>query len=73
MKNQKQKPGWIRPSLHPTMYDEELEFILDAIEQIALIGADWATDYSYDKHTNEFTHKHELTHKDDLVKSWLKL
>lgn len=68
-----QKPGWIRLSLHPTMYDEELEFILDAIEQIALIGADWATDYSYDKHTNEFTHKHELTHKDELVKSWLKL
>jgi len=29
------KPGWVRLSLHPTMSDEELLFIIDAIGQIS--------------------------------------
>ena len=50
------KPGWVRLSLHPTMTDDELLYITDAIGQIAEKGSEWAKDYSYDSHTNEFRH-----------------
>lgn len=51
------KPGWIRLSLHPTMTDEELLYITGAIDEIAKKSTEWANDYIYDKHTNEFHHK----------------
>jgi selenocysteine lyase/cysteine desulfurase len=50
------KPGWIRLSLHPTMTDNELFFILDAIRQTVANAEKWKKDYCYDKHTNEFYH-----------------
>ena len=50
------KPGWVRLSLHPTMTNAELEHVLGAIEAIAAHHEQWARDYSYDPHTNEFTH-----------------
>ncbi len=65
-----QKPGWIRLSLHPTMTDEELHFIIDAIKQIAVNYMEWTKDYLYNKHTNEFAYKDESDHKDEMVKSW---
>lgn len=64
------KPGWIRLSLHPTMTDEELSFIIGAISEIAEKGDEMGRDYIYDNHTNEFSHKH---FRDDLacdVKNW---
>ncbi|HLN20657.1 MAG TPA: aminotransferase class V-fold PLP-dependent enzyme [Bacteroidales bacterium] len=51
------KPGWIRLSLHPTMTDDELNFIADAIERICAEAGKWKDDYVYDNHTNEFNHK----------------
>ena len=68
-----QKPGWIRLSLHPTMTDEELNFIIDAIKKISVHHLEWKKDYIYNKHTNEFKHANELHHKDDLVRSWFVL
>ncbi len=50
------KPGWIRLSLHPTMTNEELLFITDAIRQTAENAAEWKKDYCYNSHTNEFSH-----------------
>ena len=50
------KPGWIRLSLHPTMTNEELKEIMNAIKQIVANISEWQKDYSYDKHTNEFHH-----------------
>lgn len=52
------KPGWIRLSLHPTMTNDELLFILDAIRQTAKNIEEWKKDYVYNKHTNEFHHIH---------------
>jgi len=51
------KPGWIRLSLHPTMTTDDLYFTLDAIKKIGKNHKRWAEDYTYDKYTNEFTHK----------------
>lgn len=50
------KPGWIRLSLHPTMTDDELLFITDAIRQTVDNAEEWQKDYCYDSHTNEFNH-----------------
>ena len=65
-----QKPGWIRLSLHPTMTDEELLFIIDAIRQVTVHHLEWGTDYLYNKQTNEFIFKADGDQKDDLVRSW---
>ena len=51
------KPGWIRLSLHPTMTDDELLYITDAIKQTVDNAEEWQKDYSYDKRTNEFIHR----------------
>jgi selenocysteine lyase/cysteine desulfurase len=50
------KPGWVRLSLHPTMTNDELLFILDAIRQTVENAEKWKEDYCYDRHTNEFHH-----------------
>jgi len=51
-----EKPGWERLSLHPTMTDEEIEFILHAIAEVVKHIASWEKEYRYDKRTNEFYH-----------------
>ncbi len=48
------KPGWIRLSLHPTMTDTELEFIMDGIEDVATNFREWMHRYKYDPYTNEY-------------------
>jgi selenocysteine lyase/cysteine desulfurase len=54
-----EKPGWVRLSVHPTMTDKEIDFILEAIETIARDYRKWEGDYSYDYHTNEYRHRNE--------------
>ncbi len=51
------KPGWIRMSIHPTMSNAALEFIVDALEQLAANFKDWSKDYNYNLYTNEFIYK----------------
>ena len=50
------KPGWVRLSLHPTMTNNELLFIAEAIKQVSENAAEWGRDYCYNQHTNEFHH-----------------
>ena len=57
--NLSHKPGWIRMSLHPTQTDAEVDYICDAIRELAKNFNTWNLDYAYDPHTNEFTHKKE--------------
>jgi len=52
-----EKPGWVRLSLHPTLSDKQLIYILDAIKQIALNKVEWSKNYDYNSKTNEFKHK----------------
>jgi len=49
------KPGWVRLSLHPTMTDQEVVYIADALRQVAGNHKEWSSDYTYNKHTNEFS------------------
>ena len=41
-----EKPGWVRLSLHPTMSDTELDFILDSIEEVAKNYNKMTADYN---------------------------
>ena len=56
--------------MHPTITDNEVDFIVDAIEQIAIHYEEWGTHYIYNKHTNEFIHSDEGQLKNDLVETW---
>jgi hypothetical protein len=64
------KPGWIRLSLHPTMTDEELLFISESIKEVAEKGQEWAVDYVYDSHTNEYHHITELNSDHQKYSFW---
>ncbi len=50
------KPGWVRMSVHPTMTNEEIHYIADAIKQIVENINEWKKDYTYSSHNNEFYH-----------------
>ena len=67
------KPGWIRLSLHPTMTNEELLFITDAIRQTAENADEWQKDYIYDRHTNEFHHRNLAEKCSDDYSGWFNL
>ncbi|MDX9925408.1 MAG: selenocysteine lyase, partial [Ignavibacteriaceae bacterium] len=68
-----EKPGWVRLSLHPTMTDDELLFILDSIEETVQNAAEWEKEYNYSKTTNEFTHKKVASEIPLMVKEWFVL
>ncbi|WP_091496538.1 aminotransferase class V-fold PLP-dependent enzyme [Amphibacillus marinus] len=52
--DQSYRPGWVRVSLHPTIRDDELAYLLFAIEQVTIHYFQWQADYSYDKATDRF-------------------
>ncbi len=68
-----QKPGWVRLSLHPTMTNEELYLTIDAIKQIQQNHTEWAKDYIYDKHSNEFQHLNKTTSSTERLKRWFSI
>lgn len=47
------KPGWIRVSLHPTMRDEEVEFLGNSIAEVAAQFRKWQGDYQLDACRNQ--------------------
>lgn len=67
------KPGWVRLSLHPTMTDGELVYIMDAIEQIVHHAQEWANDYIYSPTRNEFSHKTFPDRREQILEEWFKL
>ncbi|MEE2954031.1 MAG: aminotransferase class V-fold PLP-dependent enzyme [Bacteroidota bacterium] len=66
-----EKPGWVRISIHPVMTDEEINFIMDAIEEISNNHSVWIQDYNYDKSTNAFIfNKKEFNKNIMRAKKW---
>ena len=51
-------------SLHPTMKNEEVEYIINSIEELAKNYKNWTSDYKYNPETNEFKY---LDSKFDLI------
>lgn len=64
------KPGWVRLSIHPVMSNEEVNFIMDAIEAVILNIQEWEKDYAYDRHSNEFRFKHGTAAVQQQVSGW---
>ncbi len=67
------KPGWVRMSVHPTMTNDEIYFITDAIKQIVNNIDDWKKDYTYSSQKNEFYHISKNGKEEDDIKSWFSL
>jgi selenocysteine lyase/cysteine desulfurase len=66
------KPGWVRLSLHPTMTNEDLYIVADALKQIQKNNVKWSADYKYDNRSNEFYHKSGRHNAVDISK-WFTL
>mgnify|MGYP006075467509 FL=1 len=69
------KPGWVRMSIHPTMTDDEVSYIMNAIEYIAKYHKDLANDYKYNVTTNDFRYKEDIYVQNNKAraKGWFKL
>jgi selenocysteine lyase/cysteine desulfurase len=64
------KPGWIRLSIHPTMTNAEIDFMMDAIELTASHFQKWMEDYTYDPETNEYSFKGIEAKEQGKMKEW---
>ena len=64
------KPGWIRLSVHPTMTNAEVNFLLDAIELTVSHFEEWASDYIYDHDISEYTFKGIEATERGRVEDW---
>ncbi len=67
------KPGFVRISLHPTMTNDELDFIISALVDIVENHEEWEKDYIYDQQTNEFTHKKSTSDIKSQIDDWFEL
>ena len=66
------KPGWVRLSIHPTMTDAEIDYLLDALRETIQHAEKWSGDYHYCHATNEFIHKQDSRYRID-VDGWFRL
>lgn len=64
------KPGWIRLSIHPVMTNQEIYYIMDAIEALAQNHQEWSADYHCTLGKNEYTYTKECPSEQDLVREW---
>jgi len=68
--NQLSKPGWVRLSIHPTMTNAEIDYIMDAIQLTASHFGEWADDYIYDHETNAYNFKVAETTVQEKIEDW---
>ena len=67
------KPGWVRLSLHPVMTEQDVHFICDAIEQIAVNSDQMLKSYRYSLNTNEFYPLDESHELEEKLAQWFNL
>ncbi len=68
-----EKPGWVRLSLHPTIKDEEVDFICAALKELCANIDTWSSDYKYDPLKNDYVHKSVKPIEQALVADWFSL
>jgi selenocysteine lyase/cysteine desulfurase len=51
------KPGWIRVSLHPTLSNEETDYLADSLLAVVKNYDLWKEDYHFSVNSGEWTHK----------------
>ncbi|MEN2399146.1 aminotransferase class V-fold PLP-dependent enzyme [Flavobacterium sp. MC2016-06] len=72
-KNQSNKPGWVRFSLHPIMTNEDILFICKAVKKVAANYQEWQKDYQYNPSSNEFESLIKKENIEEEVKDWFLL
>ena len=62
-------------SIHPTMTDDEVHYIMKAIKELSENHTDWAKDYTYNNSSNEFVYKDIFfaNKNKERAESWFKL
>ena len=64
--NLSHKPGWVRISLHPTMTDAELDYLLGALRELRSNYEEWGAGYRFDRTSGEY---YALEDPDGAVKT----
>lgn len=57
-KDLRNKPGWVRVSLHPIMDADDVRYITGALREIVRNKDEWEKDYQYNPKNNEFEYVH---------------
>jgi selenocysteine lyase/cysteine desulfurase len=65
------KPGWVRVSVHPTMTDEDIYYIGNAVRETVKNIKRWQEDYAYDPRSNEF--RNVRCKGEKSIEGWFKL
>lgn len=68
-----EKPGWVRLSIHPTITNEEVEFICSSLKTLANNIEEWSKDYKYDMVKNDYIHTSVKPIEKELVADWFSL
>lgn len=68
-----EKPGWIRLSLHPTIKDEEVDFICNSLKELCANIGEWSSDYEYDPVKNDYVHTSVKPIEKQLVADWFSI
>lgn len=61
------KPGFVRVSLHPTLSNDELMYIINSIKEIMQHVDYWNNEYSYIISKNEFEHRSYKTNDHERI------
>jgi len=64
------KPGWVRISIHPTMLDSEVDFIINSLAEVVTNYQKWSADYIFDSQLGDYTQAAENEFKFDLAESF---
>jgi selenocysteine lyase/cysteine desulfurase len=65
-----EKPGWVRWSLHPTLTDDEVRFVIQSLKEIIKNIDIWQKDYLYLKNKNEFVHRNQTEKSAEYLTDW---
>lgn len=65
-----EKPGWVRLSIHPTITNEEINFICNSLKELHANIDEWSKDYEYDMAKNDYVHKSVEPIEKKLVANW---
>jgi selenocysteine lyase/cysteine desulfurase len=65
-----EKPGWVRMSIHPTSTNDDLYFMIDAIQDIVKNISVYEKDYKYSSAKNEFFNVKSNGGEKEELKNW---
>lgn len=68
-----EKPGWVRMSIHPTMTNDEVEIMINAVKEIVENIDELSKKYFYDRHKNEFFYSDSNGQEERNIESWFNL